>query len=80
MHPIGSLASLLPDTGVDGDELLQLYAQVPEDLRVRVTIFGVQSSLSMLDLRPCFDDLGICGFGVSVLCKNGFQAPHPPSA
>lgn len=66
VHP-----SLLPDVGVDGDELLEQYAEVPADFRARVTVFGVQRSLSMLDLRLCFDDLGIWGFGVGMLCRNG---------
>ena len=66
VHP-----SLVPDVGVDGDALLQQYAEVPEDIRARVTSFGVQPSLSMLDLRLCFDDLGVWGFGVGVLCRNG---------
>ena len=61
MHP-----SLLPDVGVDGEELLEQYAEVPADFRARVTVFGVQRSLSMLDLRLCFDDLGMWGFGVGV--------------
>ena len=73
MHP-----NLLPDVGVDGDELLQQHAQVPEDFRARVTVFAVQPSLSMPDLRLCFDDLGIWGFGVGVLCRNGSKIHiHP---
>ena len=34
-------------------------------------LFGVQPSLSMLDLRLCFDDLGTRGFGVGDLRRNG---------
>ena len=40
-----------------------------------MTVFGMQPSLSMLELRLCFDDLGIAGFGVGVLCRNA----HPGS-
>ena len=79
VHP-----SLLPDVGIDGDELLQLYGEVPVDFRARVTVFGVQPSLSMLELRLCFDDLGIAGFGVGVLCRNGsrlhIHLPHHTSS
>ena len=77
-------SSLLPDVGLDGDELLQQYAQVPGEFRARVTVSGVQPSLSMLDLRLCFDDLGIWGFGVGVLCRNGsklhIRLPHHTSS
>ena len=79
VHP-----SLLPDVGLDGDDLLQRYAQVPGEFTARVTIFGVQPSLSTLDLRLCFDDLGIWGFGVGVLCRNGskvhIRLPHHTSS
>ena len=79
VHP-----SLLPDVGLDGNELLQRYAQVPGEFTAGVTIFGVQPSLSSLDLRLCFDDLGIWGFGVGVLCRNGsrvhLRLPHHTSS
>ena len=51
MHP-----SILPDVGLDGDELLHQYAQVLGECIARVTIFGVQPSLSTPDLRLCFDE------------------------
>ena len=66
VHP-----GLLPDVGLDGDVLLQRYAQVPDDFRAKVTLFGVQPGLSMLDQRLCLDKLGIWGFGVGVLCRKG---------
>ena len=44
---------------------------MPADFRARVTVFGVQRSLTMLDSRLWLDDLGMWGLGVGVLCRNG---------
>ena len=74
MHP-----GLLPDVGLDGDVLLQRYAQVPDDFRAKVTLFGVQPGLSMLDQRLCLDKLGIWGFGVVCCAGKGSQGSHPPA-
>jgi hypothetical protein len=61
---------LLSDLRLSTAELQERYSTLGDTFRVQVTVFGVQQSLDVLQIRLCLADLGLAGFGAGVLRRK----------
>ena len=61
---------LLFDLHLSPAQLRERYLAFGDTFRVHVTLFGVQQSLDVLQIRLCLTDLGLAGLGAGVLRRK----------